>query len=546
MSKTRSYITILVLVVSAVSFLPAFADTQVIIPLGASNSANPFSLSPAVLDVKVNETVSWQNQDTGIHSVTTGKPQLGYDGRVDSGVIQAGQTFSYKFTKAGVYQYFCLFHPWMTGLVNVGDGTSVDPEIQISISTDRPSYNRGDMIQVSGQVSRFIQNEQITVWIADQKGKGIVINHIETEDGAKFSTSIPAGGSLWQAGNSYKVFAQYGSRSSVAWADITFEPELKADDKNYNIQGTGNSGTTTSLVGVTSYMSSHKKIIADSNEFVTVQTDNHIYRPGQQVKISGTIWGGMLQYLGGAKFLLTVQVSGEAGNSMAELVRVQVTDTTGNIILDQPVQVDGNGEYSIILNLPQTAVNGAYKVGAAVETKQGLLNALDASVSTKMQTLTKFVVANPSQFPVKTASGDFKIELESNSTVSGLEFKPDQKKVSFVVQGETGTKGVTLITIPKSVLSGNLQVIIDGNAQAYGSDDVIVSSETSDQTTLEINYHHSTHTIEIVGTQAAELPKSSAVPEFSSMVPIVLAVSVVSIMVLPMKTRAGLKLFHRD
>ena len=204
---------------------PSFADTQVTIPLGAANANTPFSLSPSVLDVKTNETVTWQNNDVSSHTVTTGTTSLGFDGRIDSGVIAAGKSFSYKFDKAGVYGYYCLFHPWMTGVVNVGSSSTIQPVDTISLSTDKSSYKKGDSILISGKVSNFIPNEQVTVWITSLQGIAVAIAHVETESSNDFSTSIPSGGGLWESGNTYKVYAQYGSRSSVASTDIAFEPQ---------------------------------------------------------------------------------------------------------------------------------------------------------------------------------------------------------------------------------------------------------------------------------------------------------------------------------
>jgi plastocyanin len=223
---TKFYILGLILAIGFSVFIhPSFADTQVIIPLGASKTNTPFSLSPSVLDVKTNETVTWQNNDVSIHTVTTGTTSLGFDGRVDSGVIAAGKSFSYKFDKAGVYGYYCLFHPWMTGVINVGNSSKIQPVDTISFSTDKPSYHNGDSILISGKVSNFIPNEQVTVWITNLQGVAVAIAHVETESGKDFSTSIPSGGGLWISGNTYKVYAQYGSRSSVATADIAYEPQ---------------------------------------------------------------------------------------------------------------------------------------------------------------------------------------------------------------------------------------------------------------------------------------------------------------------------------
>ena len=224
--KPRFYILGLILAIGLGIFVhPSFADTQVIIPLGAANENTPFSLSPSVLDVKTNETVTWQNNDVSSHTVTTGTTSLGFDGRIDSGVVGAGKSFSYKFDKAGVYEYYCLFHPWMTGVVNVGSSSTIQPVETISFSTNKPSYHTGDSILISGQVSHFIPNEQVTTWITNLQGVAVAITHIETESSNNFSASISAGGGLWESGNTYKVYAQYGSRSSVASTDLVFEPQ---------------------------------------------------------------------------------------------------------------------------------------------------------------------------------------------------------------------------------------------------------------------------------------------------------------------------------
>jgi len=41
------------------------------------------------------------------------------DGSFDSGLLQAGQTFSYTFDKPGDFEYFCAPHPWMRAKISV-------------------------------------------------------------------------------------------------------------------------------------------------------------------------------------------------------------------------------------------------------------------------------------------------------------------------------------------------------------------------------------------------------------------------------------------
>ena len=67
------------------------------------------------------EEVSWQNKDTEVHTVTSGTPAGGPDGLFDSGLIENYMYFSHTFDTEGVYDYFCMVHPWMQGKVIVGE-----------------------------------------------------------------------------------------------------------------------------------------------------------------------------------------------------------------------------------------------------------------------------------------------------------------------------------------------------------------------------------------------------------------------------------------
>jgi len=61
----------------------------------------------------------WHNIDTVAHTVSSGTPAEGLDDVFDSSLVAAGGMFSYKFEEAGTYDYFCMVHPWMTGIVTV-------------------------------------------------------------------------------------------------------------------------------------------------------------------------------------------------------------------------------------------------------------------------------------------------------------------------------------------------------------------------------------------------------------------------------------------
>jgi plastocyanin len=72
-----------------------------------------FAFNPGELDVAVGTTVTWTNDDQTAHTVS----QVG--GGFESGKLDPGKTFSFTFTKAGTYDYFCQFHANMKGTVVV-------------------------------------------------------------------------------------------------------------------------------------------------------------------------------------------------------------------------------------------------------------------------------------------------------------------------------------------------------------------------------------------------------------------------------------------
>ncbi|MEO9307916.1 MAG: plastocyanin/azurin family copper-binding protein [Nitrososphaera sp.] len=526
MGYSRYYLVAICLV-SAVTFSLSFAEIPVIIPLGAANQNNPFSLSPSTLEVQVNDTVTWKNQDTAAHTVTTGKPGLGFDGRIDSGIIPPGGTFSYTFTKTGLYQYYCLFHPWMTGFVNVGTSTP-DMPIGILVSTDKSVYSKGDAIHVSGQVSQFIANKQVTVWVTDSKGTGVSIVHTETRTGRDFGVDIPVTAATWIPGNNYTIYAQYGPASSVATALVQYEPS----SNNNTVQDTTSDVTPSK----DTYMSSYKKAIPDSNGYVTVQTGRHVYTSDSPVIVYGSIWDGVFAQVGGGAYLATVPISDTTGNTVAELVDVTMTDMNGNTVSSKQVQVSSDGSYVAQMKIPIDS-DGLYHVQAQLKTKDGLVQTLGGDVISKLGSSTNFLVITPDAFPVSTNLGKYDVEISSNSTVTGFTADLAQKKISFNVQGESGTRGTTDVIVPKYVLGGQIQVLIDGIAQPFNSDGVIVTSDTASETGFEINYHHSVHTIELVGSDAAEPPvQVQAVPEFG-LAPVILALSVAGIIAVSYRTK---------
>jgi plastocyanin len=71
-----------------------------------------FTFAPAQLTVKVGTTVTWKNRDDIPHVVVSA-------GKFRSKTLDTDDSFSFTFTAAGDYKYFCALHPHMTGMIKV-------------------------------------------------------------------------------------------------------------------------------------------------------------------------------------------------------------------------------------------------------------------------------------------------------------------------------------------------------------------------------------------------------------------------------------------
>jgi plastocyanin len=90
-----------------------------LLPVSATRAAEAaavhidnFVFEPAELTVKVGTTVTWTNRDDIPHVVVSA-------GKFRSKTMDTDDTFSFTFTAAGEYKYFCALHPHMTGTIKV-------------------------------------------------------------------------------------------------------------------------------------------------------------------------------------------------------------------------------------------------------------------------------------------------------------------------------------------------------------------------------------------------------------------------------------------
>jgi plastocyanin len=71
-----------------------------------------FTFEPAQLTVKVGTTVTWTNRDDIPHTVVSA-------GKFRSQALDTDDKYSFTFSSAGDYNYFCSLHPHMVGMIRV-------------------------------------------------------------------------------------------------------------------------------------------------------------------------------------------------------------------------------------------------------------------------------------------------------------------------------------------------------------------------------------------------------------------------------------------
>jgi plastocyanin len=88
-----------------------------------SSSLTDTAYQPNPVQVSVGDTITWTNDDTQPHTVTSGQ-NAQPDGKFDSSpnfnpLLAPGQTFSHTLVEEGQYPYFCMLHPNQVGTVIV-------------------------------------------------------------------------------------------------------------------------------------------------------------------------------------------------------------------------------------------------------------------------------------------------------------------------------------------------------------------------------------------------------------------------------------------
>ena len=213
---TLSSLVVLLAIVSMVAIAPnAFAMHHMQTVTNALGSSTPGCeetadgcFIPSPVTIPIGGTVTWDNSDNAAHTATAGSATDGPSGVWDSSLIMAGGSYSFTFEEAGSYDYFCMVHPWMAGLVIVEAEAAEEPEpeaapvveeeapvveeevhesvpptMSVGSTTMTGNTGPGDMLDL---LDWTISNGDVLSMHVDEEASSLVIEIDSTDDGELF------------------------------------------------------------------------------------------------------------------------------------------------------------------------------------------------------------------------------------------------------------------------------------------------------------------------------------------------------------------------
>jgi predicted secreted protein with PEFG-CTERM motif len=206
--KTISSIFVLFAIVAGlVATTPAaFADHSEVTVIPASGSGAPGCEEtaegcyiPKEATVDVGGKVIFSNTDTAAHTFTSGTADVGPSGEFDSGLVMAASSYEWTPTTVGEVPYFCMVHPWMTGLIVVqeaGAEEMTDEQTGEEMQTEEGAASATGMLsdgtQVSIMTSAPTSGEKMEITVDFEDSEHANYDVMVTQNGAEVLNDMAA------------------------------------------------------------------------------------------------------------------------------------------------------------------------------------------------------------------------------------------------------------------------------------------------------------------------------------------------------------------
>ena len=279
--KTSTFLGLFVIIAGLAAAMPSAFAAEVSVPAGSAvpgcEETNECWF-PADISIGVGETVTWSNDDTAAHTVTSGSAVDGPDGTFDSSLFMAGTKFEVTFDTEGTFPYFCMVHPWMAGTVIVGEamaeeammsgvylGLDIDPMLPFdNTANDMVTLSftaKSDELKGTKMTSMIIDHLDYKVMIS-KDGNEIWSERFHEHDGNLELQITPSEGSFTVTGGeevgstetkafmiSGPVFMDNGNYQITAQiVGIEFNPLSTPLTDDFNMQVVPEFGTITMMI----------------------------------------------------------------------------------------------------------------------------------------------------------------------------------------------------------------------------------------------------------------------------------------------------------
>jgi predicted secreted protein with PEFG-CTERM motif len=211
-TKTIGSLIVLLAIATTIASAPsAFAEHSMnaVVENAAGSSTpgcEPDCFLPATVTVGVGGMVEFVNSDNAAHTSTAGTPADGPSGAWDSSLVMMNSSFTTPALEvAGEYPYFCMVHPWMTGLVIVEEEAHDDhaeeavmemPAQTLTAADIAISVNDGATAGEKVAIDVTINGEHVNYDIvATHNGETILDesgNHSHTGEGSHTTSALSA------------------------------------------------------------------------------------------------------------------------------------------------------------------------------------------------------------------------------------------------------------------------------------------------------------------------------------------------------------------
>lgn len=166
--KILFFLFIVTSIFSIFLFEDSFAEVYDInMPTGSASPDAPYfwqnektGEATGDIEIFVGDTIIWKNGDQAKHTITSGTIEGGPDGKFGgTDFLVPGDFYDFTFRETGSYPYFCLIHPWMTGVVTVtSEGYKILSGVGQNVGDGLSSFNID--YQYSGVISSATVNQE--------------------------------------------------------------------------------------------------------------------------------------------------------------------------------------------------------------------------------------------------------------------------------------------------------------------------------------------------------------------------------------------------